>query len=343
MKVFIFASALSLVGSCATIRYTEKIQNIKDSIVFENVERIGNYANSITSEELKDHVYILSSDSFYGRKTGDIGFNKASNYLKDFYLNEGILSPLGDTYFQHIPKSFFFSDIEGSQNIVAYIEGSKYPDEILIISSHADHLGMKNNQVYHGADDNGSGTAALLEMAQAFQLAKQNGYGPKRSILFLHFTGEEEGLEGSRYYTKYPIFPLENTIANLNMDMIGRVDKFHQEDPNYVYIIGADRLSTELHYISEAANNLFTHLNLDYKFNSENDGNRYYYRSDHYNFAQHNIPVIFYFDGEHEDYHQPTDTPDKLDYALLQKRTQLIFTTAWYLANSNNRISVDKI
>ncbi|TVZ59988.1 peptidase M28-like protein [Flavobacteriaceae bacterium MAR_2010_105] len=343
MKVFIFASALSLVGSCATLRYTEKIQNIKDRIIFNDVEQIESYANSITSDELKDHVYKLSSDSFYGRKTGDVGFNKAANYLKEFYLKQGILSPLGDTHFQYIPKSFFFKDIEGSQNIIAYIEGSEFPNEILIISGHADHLGTKDNQIYYGADDNGSGTAAILEMAQAFHLAQQNGYGPKRSILFLHLTGEEEGLEGSRYYTKYPIFPLKNTIANLNMDMIGRVDKFHEENPNYVYIIGADRLSTELHYISEAANNHFTQLDLDYKFNSENDNNRYYYRSDHYNFAQHNIPVIFYFDGEHEDYHQPSDTPDKLNYALLQKRTQLIFTTAWYLANCNKRISVDKI
>src|SRR5690606_3480081 len=141
---------------------------------------------------------------------------------------------------------------------------------------------------------------------------------------------------------EHPIFALENTVADLNIDMIGRVDDYHKTNDNYVYIIGSDRLSTELHYISEAANDQFTQLTLDYKYNSDSDPNRYYYRSDHYNFALQNIPVIFYFNGEHADYHEPTDTPDKLNYPLLEKRTKLIFSTAWYLANCKNRIVADK-
>ena len=188
------------------------------------------------------------------------------------------------------------------------------------------------------------GTVALLEMAQAFNNAKKEGHGPKRSILFLHTTAEEIGLQGSQYYTENPIFPLENTITNLNIDMIGRVDKRHlsEQNENYIYLIGSDRLSTELHYISEAVNSTFYNLDLDYKYNDKDDQNRYYYRSDHYNFAKHNIPVIFYFNGEHEDYHQVTDTPDKINYPLLEKRTRLIFSTAWQLANQENPIEADK-
>lgn len=341
MKVFIFASALSLVGSCAAERYSDKIQTIKDDIVFKNKKEIISYANTITANELKNEVYYLSSDDFKGRKTGEIGFEMVSNYLKDYYIKEGIPSPLGKDYFQHIPQSFFYGNDKSSQNVMAYIKGSTFPEEVLIISAHCDHLGVKGDSIYNGADDNGSGTAALMEIAQAFKKAESDGFAPKRSILFLHLTGEEEGLEGSRYYTSNPVFPLENTIADLNIDMIGRVDNIHQDNSNYVYLIGSDRLSTELHYISEAANNEFTKLDLDYTYNDENDSNNFYTRSDHYNFADKNIPVIFYFNGVHDDYHQPTDTPDKLNYPLLEKRAKLIFSTAWYLANSDKRITVD--
>jgi len=342
MKIFIFASALSLVGSCATERYSDKIQSIKDDIVFKDKQEIISYANTITAKELKDEVYYLSSDDLKGRKTGEIGFEMVSNYLKEYYMKEGIPSPLGKDYYQHIPETFFYGNDKSSQNVLAYIKGSKFPEEVLIISAHCDHLGVKDDLIYNGADDNGSGTAALMEIAQAFKKAEEDGFAPKRSILFLHLTGEEEGLEGSRYYTSHPVFSLENTIADLNIDMIGRVDDIHQDNSNYVYLIGSDRLSTELHYISEAANNEFTQLDLDYTYNDENDSNNFYTRSDHYNFADKNIPVIFYFNGVHDDYHQPTDTPDKLNYPLLEKRAKLIFTTAWYLVNNDKRITVDE-
>lgn len=346
MKALFIASALTLVGSCANIRYTQKIENLKESIVFEDPETIIKYSLTITPEELSTHVYALSSKEFEGRETGRIGYHRASNFLKDFYVDNDIPSPLGyDNYYQRIPKSYFSKDSPSSQNVVAFIEGSELPEEVIVISAHLDHLGISNDDTYFGADDNASGTAAVMEMAQAFALAKEDGHGPRRSILFLHLTAEESGLLGSRYYVKHPIYSLDNTVVNLNIDMIGRVDKAHEEkqQENYVYIIGADRLSTKLHYISEAANNQFTNLTLDYKYNAEGDSNRYYYRSDHYNFAYRNIPVIFYFNGEHQDYHQPTDTPDKINYPLLQKRAQLIFSTAWYLANSEERLKVDKI
>lgn len=342
MKVQLVALSLFLVGSCATLRHTEKIKQLKESIAYDDTQTVQTYLNTITEEELKEHVYDFSSDSFEGRRAGEPGHHKASKYIKDYYINQGIKSPLGSKYYQYVPESYFSDGIKDSQNVIAYVKGSAYPDEVIIISAHSDHEGFTDTEIYNGADDNGSGTAAILEMAQAFKKAAQDGFRPKRSVVFLHVTGEEVGLHGSRYYTQYPVFSMANTVANLNIDMIGRVDDAHLDDENYVYIIGADRLSTELHYISEEANAQFTNLNLDYKLNSDSDPNRYYYRSDHYNFAQKGVPVIFYFNGEHEDYHEPTDTPDKINYPLLEKRTKLIFATAWYLANSENRIVVDK-
>ncbi|WP_298423331.1 M28 family peptidase [uncultured Kordia sp.] len=231
-----------------------------------------------------------------------------------------------------------------SENVAAIIKGDEKPDEYIIISAHLDHEGIKDGKIYNGADDDGSGTVAILEIAEAFKKAKAEGNGPKRSIVFLHVTGEEKGLLGSRYYTDYnPIFPLENTVTNLNIDMIGRIDPKRKEgDRNYIYLIGSDKLSTELHEISEAANAKYTNIELDYTFNDENDKNRYYYRSDHYNFAKNNIPVIFYFNGTHDDYHKPTDTVEKINYDLLTNRTRLVFYTAWELANRENKVVVDK-
>ncbi|MHA7843150.1 MAG: M28 family metallopeptidase [Winogradskyella sp.] len=231
-----------------------------------------------------------------------------------------------------------------SENVVAYIKGSTKPEEILVISAHLDHEGIKNGEVYNGADDDGSGTIAILEIAEAFKIAEKSGHEPKRSILFLHVTGEEKGLLGSRHYTdNNPIFPLENTVANLNIDMIGRTDPKRKEgNRNYVYLIGSDKLSTDLHNISEEVNKKYCNIELDYTFNDDNDPNRFYYRSDHYNFAKNNIPVIFYFNGTHDDYHQPSDTPDKIEYDLLENRARLVFHTAWEIANRENKPIVDK-
>ena len=207
-----------------------------------------------------------------------------------------------------------------------------------------DHVGSHDGEVYNGADDDGSGTVAILEIAEAFKLAKDQGYGPKRSVIFFHLTAEEKGLLGSEYYTDYdPIVPLKQTVANLNIDMIGRTDpKRRKQNRNYLYLIGSDKLSTELHELSENVNKTYSNIDIDYKFNDENDPNRFYYRSDHYNFAKNNIPVIFYFNGTHEDYHKATDTPDKIQYDLLENRTRLIFHTAWELANRPERIKLDQ-
>lgn len=228
-----------------------------------------------------------------------------------------------------------------SENVLGYIEGSDLKDELLVLTAHYDHLGRDGEKIYNGADDDGSGTVAIMELAEAFAMAKKGGHGPRRSILFMAVAGEEKGLLGSRYYTENPVFPLENTIANLNIDMIGRLDSVHRDKPDYVYLIGTDRLSTELHNISEEANEKYTNLEIDYTFNATDDPNRFYYRSDHYNFAKNNIPVIFYFNGVHKDYHRATDTVDKINFYKMEKITRLVFFTAWELVNRDERITVD--
>lgn len=305
------------------------------------------YVNTITAAELKKHLYIVASDEMEGRNTGTEGQKKAGRYLIEEYKKIGISFPKGATdWYQKVPSAFmtkgFGPKLNDSENIWAYIEGSEKPDEVLVISAHYDHVGMMNGEVFNGADDDGSGTVALLEIAQAFMEAKKAGYGPKRSILFLHVTGEEHGLHGSRYYSENPLFPIANTIADINIDMIGRRDVEHTDNGNYIYVIGSDRLSSELHSINEAANAKYTKLALDYKYNDRNDPNRYYFRSDHYNFAKKGIPSIFYFNGVHEDYHKAGDEPQKIEYDLLAKRAQLAFATAWELANRPERIKVDR-
>ncbi|WP_158825554.1 M28 family peptidase [Mucilaginibacter lacusdianchii] len=233
-------------------------------------------------------------------------------------------------------------------DIVAYMPGSdpKLKDEVVVFSAHYDHIGMlpegtPGDRINNGADDDGSGTTGILEIARAFSAAKKAGKGPRRTLLFLGNVGEEKGLLGSEYYSEHPVFPLEKTVADLNIDMIGRRDPAHEGKPDYCYLIGSDKLSTTLHKISENANSTYTKLAIDYKYNDPKDPERIYYRSDHYNFAKHNIPIVFYFDGVHADYHRVSDEVDKIDFPLLVKRAQLTFYTGWELANRVERPSVD--
>jgi len=343
MKSLIIVSVLLIVGSCSKIKSDTKTKNIKNEVNVFDSKLINKFSKSITPEDLKSRLEIFASKKFQGRKTGQEGQKKATNYLRDFYKTKSISPAVNDsTYYQTIQADFLPNGTGASENVLAYIKGSEKPEEVLIISGHLDHLGLENETIYFGADDNGSGSMAITEIAEAFKLAEQQGHPPRRSILFLHLTAEEIGLQGSKFYIENPIFKLDKTIANLNIDMVGRVDNSHKTNPNYIYIIGADRISKELHYTSVKTNKTFTNLELDYKYNNEKDKNRYYYRSDHYNFAKQNIPVIFYFNGEHKDYHKPTDTPDKINYPLLAKRTKLIFATAWQLANRKEFLTRNK-
>jgi hypothetical protein len=233
--------------------------------------------------------------------------------------------------------------LEGA-NVLGYIEGTDpvLKNEIVMVTAHYDHLGKRGETIFFGADDNGSGTSTILEVCQALVEAKKAGAGPRRTVVCMWVSGEEKGLLGSQYYSENPIFPLAQTVVDVNVDMVGRVDTKHENNPDYIYVIGADRLSSELHQINEQANATYTHLELDYTYNSESDPNRYYYRSDHYNFAKKGIPAIFFFNGTHDDYHRATDTVDKINFEKMAKIGQLVFYTTWELANRAERIKVDK-
>jgi hypothetical protein len=236
-----------------------------------------------------------------------------------------------------------------ADNVLGFLEGSdpKLKHEVLVITGHYDHIGIDSaavgtDKINNGADDDGSGTTGVLMIAEAFAKAKKAGKGPKRSILFMTVVGEEKGLLGSEWYSEHPVFPLANTITNLNIDMIGRGDKDHASDNNFVYIIGSDMLSSDLDRIGKKANKDYVNITLDERYNNRTDPNRFYYRSDHYNFAKHGIPVIFYFNGVHDDYHQPGDEISKIDFPMLAKRAKLVYFTAWELANGVKRPVVDK-
>lgn len=234
-----------------------------------------------------------------------------------------------------------------TENVLGFIEGSDKKDEVVVVTSHYDHVGVDNtltgDKIFNGANDDGSGTVAVIELAEAFAQAKKEGKGPRRSILFMTVTGEEKGLLGSEYYSSNPIFPLANTVADINIDMIGRMDFDHEKtnDSNYIYVIGSDKLSSDLHRINEEMNKKYVNLKLDYSYNDENDPNRFYYRSDHYNFAKHGIPIVFFFNGVHADYHKVSDSVDKILFDSAEKVARLAFHTTWELANRDERIKVD--
>lgn len=231
-----------------------------------------------------------------------------------------------------------------SSNVLGVLPGTDKADEYLVITAHYDHEGKRDNgDIYYGADDDGSGTVSVIELAEAFAKARKEGKGARRSIVFMTVSGEEKGLLGSEYYASHPTIDLSKTTANLNIDMIGRIDpKRKQGDStNYVYVVGDDKLSTDLRPISEAVNNKYIKMELDYKYNDPNDKEFIYYRSDHYNFAKNGVPIIFYFNGTHADYHRPTDTPDKINYDLMTKRARLVFHTAWEMVNRNDMLKRD--
>jgi hypothetical protein len=234
-----------------------------------------------------------------------------------------------------------------AENVLGFLEGSdpKLKEEVLVITAHYDHIGLTESgedRVNNGADDDGSGTTGVLMLAEAFVKAKKAGKGPKRSILFMTVIAEEKGLLGSEWYSENPIFPLKNTITNLNIDMIGRVDADHANNPDYIYIIGSDMLSSDLNKLGIKANDDYVKMNLDMRYNNRTDPNRFYYRSDHYHFAKHGIPVIFYFNGVHPEYHAPGDEIELIDFPMLTRRAQLVYYTAWEIANGAKRPVVDK-
>ncbi|MBP9213705.1 MAG: M28 family peptidase [Chitinophagaceae bacterium] len=228
-----------------------------------------------------------------------------------------------------------------SSNVIGVLEGTDKKEEYVVLTAHYDHLGKRGDVVFNGADDDGSGTVSVIEMAEAFAEAKKKGKGPRRTIVFMTVSGEEKGLWGSEYYGDNPIYSLEKTTVNLNTDMVGRIDPSYKGDSlNYVFVIGEDKLSSDLLKITDSINTHFK-MELDRRYNDPKDPNRFYYRSDHYNFAKKGVPIIFYFNGVHKDYHRESDTVEKINFDVMEKRVRLIFTTAWVMANRENMLKRD--
>ncbi|HEX8287883.1 MAG TPA: M20/M25/M40 family metallo-hydrolase [Pyrinomonadaceae bacterium] len=241
-----------------------------------------------------------------------------------------------------------------SQNVVGVLEGSDpvLKNEYIAIGAHYDHVGMNPNwsgedKIWNGADDDGSGTVAVMAMAEAFA----KGQRPKRSILFIWHAGEEKGLWGSEYFTDNPTVPINSIVTQLNIDMIGRAQAAGDENhpvnkllpkQGEVFLIGSKMMSTELGELSEATNKAFLNLSFNYKYDDPKDPEQFFYRSDHYNYARKGVPIIFYMDGSHADYHQPSDSVEKIDFAQMEKITRTIFATGWELANRATRPKVDK-
>jgi hypothetical protein len=307
-----------------------------------NFDRIANRYKSLSGRgrlgfekpTVQEPVFMVSSDkmaSLFGVSIAD---------LKEAAKNNPASVPSQKATFKVVKET----ETVDTENVMGFLEGTDKKEEVLVITSHYDHIGISSDgQINNGADDDGSGTVGVMEIAEAFAKAAQEGNRPRRSVLFLNVSAEEKGLLGSEYYADNPVFPLENTVNNINIDMIGRIDYEYQdaENKDYVYVIGSEMLSSQLKIINDYNNITYTNLILDYRYDAEDDPNRFYYRSDHYNFAKHNIPVIFFFNGVHDDYHQPTDTVDKIEFDLLEKRTKLIFHTSWDLANREHRTPVD--
>ena len=337
-KVFLLLSVIVL-SSCSTKNGT--------STKTSSTKEASDYFSAITTDRLRANLTVIASDEMEGRDTGSEGQKKAGRFIVDFYQKNGIAFPKGaSSYYQPIPAAYLNAkrneNLKDSENIWAFIEGYEKPEEIVVVSAHYDHIGVKGGQVYNGADDDGSGTVGIMEIAAAFQKAKNEGHGPKRSVLIIHMTGEEHGLHGSRFYSENPLFPLANTVANVNIDMIGRRDNLHPDTNKYIYLIGSDYLSTDLYNLCEAVNKKNNLLTLDYKYNDKKDPNRFYYRSDHYNFAKNGIPSVFLFNGTHEDYHKSSDEIDKIEFDALTLRTQYAFAIAWEIANRKDKLVVDK-
>ncbi len=265
-------------------------------------------------------------------RTNALSFTQIKQVEKGNYISEVVLYAAKKTI-----------QLESS-NVIALLPGTEKKEEYVFITSHYDHLGKRGSVIYYGADDDGSGTTGVLQMAEAFAAAAKKGDRPKRNIVFMAVSGEEKGLWGSDYYSEHPIYPLDKTSVDLNTDMIGRVDTERKtaDSLNYIYVIGHDKLSSELPIINESVNNQYTKLVLDYKYDDPADRNQIYYRSDHYNFAKKGVPVLFFYDGMLQaDYHKPTDTVEKINFELMEKRTKLIFHTAWIMANQENMLKRD--
>ncbi len=316
----------------------KELMNANRRLLLNRVSQLGDFSNVVHDGVNTIFISPAMAQEWLGERSKEIIMRR------DDVLQKGsAFMPLA------INKNFSINldtnkEVLKGYNVMGFIEGDSKKDEVIVLSAHYDHVGKKGDEVYNGADDNASGTTAVLEIAEALATSSRMGKKPQRSILCLLVTGEEKGLLGSAYYAENPRFPMANTVANVNVDMVGRVgEEYLTSEQEYIYVIGSDRLSTDLHKVSEAMNQRYSHILYDYKYNDAKDPNQFYFRSDHYNFAKYGVPAIFFFNGVHEDYHQLGDTPDKINIPLMTKRAQGIFHLVWELANRKDRIRVDGV
>ena len=324
----------------------------------------------VSTPLLQKHVFTLAADSLEGRKTGTVGQRKAVTYCTSSFRQSHLLAvfrldsvrgSFRQTYaFTTTDVALFGSSrtygsaqptykrdelvplpltakdssrVSFGDNLAGLLIGSDLKQEVVVLSAHYDHLGKSGRQVFHGADDNASGTATVLSVAAVFDSLARQGIRPRRSILFVLFSGEEGGLLGSQYFLTNTPIPLNQFVCDLNVDMIGRVDEAHRGKPDYCYLIRGDQ-GSELQLIAEKANRQSVNLALNKGgYDTKNDLDQHFFRSDHYNFAKLGIPVLLFTSGQHSDYHRPSDTADKIEYNVLQKRATLVFQTAWSVAN----------
>lgn len=281
--------------------------------------------------QLSHHLHILASDSMEGRCTATDGQKKAADYIASYMEQMGLQQIAKDSngnmsWFQSWAFVKRFGDKKKyypySENVMGVLPASEPSNEYIVLSAHYDHLGILKDTIYNGADDNGTGSSSLLELIRL--LKERNGFR-QRNILFIFFSGEEKGLLGSKHFSQNPVLPLNHIMCDINIDMVGRADSAHMADSNYVYVIGSNRISHTLDSILIASNNQDHPLQLDYTYNDPDDPQRLYERSDHYNFAKHGIPVVFFFSGLHPDYHKPTDDIEKINLNVLYWRMMLAY------------------
>jgi len=290
-------------------------------------------------------IFVASREVTESLFNGETANPLSGNAAASFDLNAG-----KKINFNIVPKS----ETAMTQNVVAIWEGSDptLKAEMVAIGAHYDHDGVRLNapgedKIWNGADDDGSGTVAVLAIAEALAKAPKR---PKRSVLFVWHAGEEKGLWGSEYFNKFPTVDIKNVIAQLNIDMIGRSKKLDDANPknkdlsgeNAIYVIGSEMMSSTLGAVTKGTNDAYLKMTYDYRYDDPNDKNRFFFRSDHYNYAVNGIPIAFWFDGVHEDYHQASDSADKIDYEKMEKVTRTIFLTLWEITDLKERPKVDK-
>jgi Zn-dependent M28 family amino/carboxypeptidase len=303
------------------------------------------FAIPIDTNQIKTDLKILSSDKFEGREIGGKGIKEAAKYIANQFGTLKLKKFNNFYQKKFFAKSKTIQDSLEAFNVIGYIEGAdkQLKKEFVIFSAHYDHLGIsKDGIIYNGADDNASGVAGVLNIAKAIQ---KNKTRPKRSLIFIAFSGEEKGLLGSYNFVKDPPIPIQSVYAALNMDMIGRTDPKHDSlnIQNYIYVIGPKILGGNSVNIIEQSNKESANLNLDYSFDTFSDPNRWFFRSDHLPFAKQNRLGIRFFDGGHVDYHKTSDGIGKINFSVLFKRIELIGFLGLKLANSETEIKVDKL